>query len=128
MRYAGPILQALESGGLLVLDEFGSHLHPHITERIVQLFHSPTTNPQGAQLVFNTHSAHLLQDQQLRRDQVWFTEKRPDGSTDLFSMSEFKLRNDKSMAKAYLGGSLGAVPVLPPAPDAIAAAQAEGGP
>lgn len=114
--FAGPILRALKNGTLLVLDEFGAHLHSHLTERIVQLFHSPATNPRGAQLVFNTHDTRLLEAQRLRRDQVWFTEKHPDGHTELFALHEFRLRNDAALDKAYLSGALGAVPVLSAAP------------
>lgn len=116
LEYSGPILRALKEGSLLVLDEFGAHLHPHITERIVALFQSPETNPRGAQLLFNTHETYLLDNERLRRDQVWFTEKHPDGHTELFPLSDFHMRKDAGLGRAYLGGSLGAVPVLPPAP------------
>lgn len=110
--FAGPILNALRSGSLLVIDEFGANLHPHLTERIVQLFQSPQTNPNGAQLLFNTHDSRLLEGQKLRRDQIWFTEKRADGHTELFALNEFRMRNDAAIDKAYLNGTLGAVPVL----------------
>ncbi len=109
---SGPVLSALEDGSQLYLDEFGAHLHPHITRRIVELFQNPETNPNGAQLIFNSQDATLLANHQLRRDQVWYTQKRPDGSTELYPLSDFKPRNDLAIDLAYLDGRFGAVPFL----------------
>lgn len=109
---SGPVLVGLASGGLTVIDEFGANLHPHITRRIVELFQNPETNPKGAQLIFNSQDATLLANHLLRRDQVWYTQKRPDGSTELYPLSDFKPRNDLAIDLAYLDGRFGAVPFL----------------
>lgn len=111
---APAVLTALDFGGLVILDEFGSQLHPHITQRIVALFQNPATNPRGAQLLFNTHDNTLMRDNLLRRDQIWFTEKGLDGSTTLYPLADFKPRKDLAIDTAYLDGRMGAVPVLPP--------------
>lgn len=115
---APAVLLALEAGGLVILDEFGSQLHPHITQRIVALFQNPATNPKGAQLLFNTHDNTLMRDNLLRRDQIWFTEKGLDGNTTLYPLADFKPRKDLAIDTAYLDGRMGAVPVLPP-PEAM---------
>lgn len=112
---APTVLLALDMGGLAILDEFGSQLHPHITQRIVALFQNPATNPKGAQLLFNTHDNTLMRDNLLRRDQIWFTEKGLDGNTTLYPLADFKPRKDLAIDSAYLDGRMGAVPVLPPA-------------
>jgi energy-coupling factor transporter ATP-binding protein EcfA2 len=112
---APAVLAALDIGGLVVLDEFGAQLHPHITQRIVALFQNPATNPLGAQLLFNTHDNTLMRDNLLRRDQIWFTEKGQDGNTTLYPLADFKPRKDLAIDSAYLDGRMGAVPVLPPA-------------
>jgi energy-coupling factor transporter ATP-binding protein EcfA2 len=112
---APSVLLALDWGGLVILDEFGSQLHPHITQRIVALFQNPATNPKGAQLLFNTHDNTLMRDNLLRRDQIWFTEKGVDGNTTLYPLADFKPRKDLAIDSAYLDGRMGAVPVLPPA-------------
>jgi hypothetical protein len=103
----------LRLGGVLLLDEFGSNLHPYITRRIVRLFQNRITNPKGAQIIFNSHDNTLQQDHLLRRDQIWFTRLRKDGSTELYPLSDFSARNDLAIDKAYLDGRFGAVPVLP---------------
>jgi uncharacterized protein len=112
-RFAYSIVMGFEIGGLLVLDELGTNLHPKITSYIIQLFQNPKTNPNGAQLIFTSHDNTLQRNQLLRRDQIWFTEKKPDQSTDLYSLSDFKVRNDLAIDKAYLDGRFGAVPFLP---------------
>lgn len=107
------ILLAFSVGGLLLLDELGSNIHPNITRAIVRMFQSEKTNPKRAQLIFTSHDNTLQRGNLLRRDQIWFTQKREDGSTELYSLSDFRPRNDLAIDKAYLDGRFGAVPVLP---------------
>jgi AAA15 family ATPase/GTPase len=78
------------------------------------MFQSPATNPKRAQLIFTTHDATMQSEQLLRRDQIWFTEKRQDGSTNLYSLTDFKERNDRNIYRSYIDGRYGAVPILPP--------------
>jgi uncharacterized protein len=111
--FAWGMVMVLHVGGTMIFDELGTNLHPAITAYIIQLFQNPKTNPHGAQLIFTSHDNTLQRNQLLRRDQIWFTEKRPDQSTDLYSLADFKVRNDLAIDKAYLDGRFGAVPFLP---------------
>jgi uncharacterized protein len=111
--FAYSMVIILAEGGLVLFDELGTNLHPKITAYIIQLFQNPKTNPKGAQLIFTSHDNTLQRNQLLRRDQIWFTEKKPDQSTDLYSLADFKVRNDLAIDKAYLDGRFGAVPFLP---------------
>jgi len=113
------ILLALDFGKLRVIDELGSNIHPHITREIVRLFQSPTTNPKHAQLIFTSHDNTLQQRNLLRRDQIWFTQKKTDGGTDLYPLSDFRPRNDLAIDKSYMDGRFGAVPVLPDTDDLL---------
>jgi uncharacterized protein len=103
----------LSFGTLTIIDELGSNIHPNITRAIVKMFQNPKTNPNRAQLIFTSHDNTLQRGNLLRRDQIWFTEKRSDGSTELYPLSDFKVRNDLAIDKAYLDGRFGAVPFLP---------------
>jgi uncharacterized protein len=114
-----PLLSVLSDGTFLVVDEFGSNFHPKIGRTILELFQNPKTNPYGAQLLFSSHDSSLWRSH-LRRDQIWLTEKQPDGATKLFSLSDFKPRNDLALEKAYLDGRFGAVPMVPDAEDLMA--------
>jgi len=110
--FSGPLLDVLANGNVLFVDELDARFHPIITQAIVQMFHDPHTNPQNAQLIFATHDTNLLDNKFFRRDQVWFMEKNKFGATDLYSLVDFKVRNDASFEKDYIAGKYGAIPFL----------------
>lgn len=105
------LINALEKGSVLVIDEFGSSLHVRIIRAIVGLFHNPQTNPYNAQLIVATHDTHLLDQKMFRRDQIAFVEKNKRGESILLDLVEFKgVRNDASLESDYLQGKFGAIP------------------
>lgn len=107
------LINALETGGALVVDEFGSSLHVKLIRAILDLFHSPITNPHNAQLIVATHDTHLLDQRIFRRDQIAFVEKDKSGQSVLTDLVEFKgVRNDASLENDYLNGRYGAVPLI----------------
>ncbi len=111
-----PLVQALRDGGLLLVDELESSLHPALARQIVELFHNSDTNPKNAQLLFTTHETRLMgrdpEGPVLRPDQVWLTEKSSDGATRLYSLAEYQLQADANPETGYLQGRFGAVPCL----------------
>lgn len=107
----GPIIDTLRNGRVLWIDEMEARLHPKITKAIVGLFNSHDTNPKGAQLIFTTHETNLLDVNFMRRDQIWFIEKDSTASSQLYSLVDFKVRNDDaSVEDDYILGRFGAVP------------------
>lgn len=110
---AGPVLDILEKGRLLVVDEIESSLHPLLVKRLLELFHNPSTNKSGAQLVFTTHNTLLLDQSIFRRDQIFLVEKDFDQASRLVPLSDFQVRKDLYLEKAYLDGRFGAIPVFP---------------
>jgi len=112
LGYAAPLLDALENGKLIVVDEFDTSLHPLLTRFILKLLHSPHVSSKGAQMWMTTHDTSLLDPYLLRRDQVWFVEKKQDQSTELYSLLEFSPRKNESIERGYLQGRYGAVPFL----------------
>jgi len=113
---AGPLIDTLKNGYTLIIDELDTRLHPILTKSIVDIFNS-LKNSNNAQLVFATHDISLLNRNNFRRDQVWFTEKSEYGSTSLYSLVEYKkekgkVRNDASYSKDYILGKYGAIPYI----------------
>jgi hypothetical protein len=107
----GPIIDTIENGKLLFIDEINTRLHPLIVEYIVNLFNNKTHNAKNAQIVFSTHNTNILKKEKLRRDQIWFVEKNRYGESNLYSLLEFKgVRKDASYNKDYLDGKYGAIP------------------
>ena len=109
----GPILDILDKGLTLVVDELDSSLHTLLVQSLVRLFHRPDANTGGAQLIFTTHDTSLLDAYGLfRRDQIWFVEKRPDQSSTLYPLSDFSPRKNEALERGYLQGRYGALPFL----------------
>jgi hypothetical protein len=109
---AGPLVNTLKDGKVLIIDEFDARIHPLISRAIVELFNSNETNPSNAQLIFMTHDTNLLSNKLFRRDQIWFVEKNRYGATDLYSLAEYKVRNDASFESDYIKGRYGAIPYI----------------
>jgi AAA15 family ATPase/GTPase len=110
----GPVVDALRKGIPLLVDGLDASLHPLLAIELIRLFNSPSSNPNGAQLIFNTHDTNLLSSGVLRRDQIWFTEKGEDASSHLFPLSDFKPRRQENLENGYLQGRYGAIPFINP--------------
>ncbi|MCG7844310.1 MAG: ATP-binding protein [Methanomassiliicoccales archaeon] len=109
----GPWIEALRTGGTLVVDELDTKLHHLIVQFLVGLFHDPKQNSKGAQLIFTTHNVKLLDLDLFRRDELWFFERDEEGgATKAFSLAEFKVRKDLNIENAYLAGRFGAIPFI----------------
>lgn len=115
MSVIGPVISALQNGLTLIIDEMDLSFHTDVCQWILGLFLNPTENKHGAQLIFNTHEVGLLDQNIIRRDQVWFTMKDWEtGSATLRRLSEYRIRNDLDIRRAYLNGSFGAKPFIAP--------------
>ncbi len=110
---AGPVLDILNKGLTLVIDELDTSLHTLLVRELVQLFQQPTLNSKGAQLIFTTHDTSLLDAPNLfRRDQIWLVEKDRAQASSLVSLSEFSPRKNEALERGYLMGRYGGVPFL----------------
>jgi AAA15 family ATPase/GTPase len=109
---AGPLLDVLHNGLVLVIDELDTHLHPLLMRRLVDLFHDPVINRSNAQLIFSTHDTTILDREVFRRDQVWFVEKDRQQQTRLYSLKDFSPRKDENFGRGYLQGRYVALPFI----------------
>jgi hypothetical protein len=113
MRYYGlsaPFFDTIENNAFLPIDEIGSALHPLLVMHFLRDF---LRKSKQAQLLFTTHNLSLLQEKELlRKDAIWFTEKRENGATSIYSMAEFNFRKELSFYNAYKQGKFGAIPHL----------------
>jgi len=110
---SAPILDTLKNGKVLVIDELDASLHPILTQHLIKLFHDENVNKNNAQLIFATHDTNLLKKTIFRRDQIWLSEKDKYGSTDLYSLAQFKnVRKNEDFEKQYIHGKYGAIPYL----------------
>ena len=110
---AGPWLDSLAKGNVIVFDELHDNLHPALVRFLINRFHDPEANPYGAQLIFSTHDTSILDRDMFRPDQIWFCERNEHLETRLFPLSDFRLRRSvEDLEKAYLAGRFGALPYI----------------
>lgn len=110
---AGPVLDIVRQGLTLVVDELDTSLHTMLVRHLVRLFHDPTLNQNGAQLIFTTHDTSLLDASGLfRRDQIWFVEKDNEQASHLYPLSDFSPRKNEALERGYLMGRYGGLPLL----------------
>ena len=103
------ILDIVKNNKILLVDEIERSLHTRLVEYIISLFN----RSESAQLIYTTHNTYLLDNNKVRKDQVYFTNKRADGSTDLYSLYDYKdFRDTMDIEKAYLQGRFDAVPYI----------------
>lgn len=109
----GPLYELIHGSHLLCIDELETSLHPDLMKHFLQVF---LMNAGSSQMLITTHNLSLMEDQDfIRRDALWFSEKGNDGSVSLFSAADFDtttLRKDASLINAYKTGRLGAKPNL----------------
>ena len=101
---------SLDTGKTLFIDELHNSLHPHLQKALIGLFNNPAINKNNAQLIFTSHDTTAINNI-MHRDQIWFTEKTKKQGTELFPLSDYKIRSDiDNYQKSYLDGRYGGIP------------------
>ena len=108
---SGPVLDVLENGRVLLVDDLQDDFHPMLSRFVLSQFHGSEANPSNAQLIFSTHETSILTQEIIRRDQVWFCEKDAAQASRLYPLTDFSPRKDReNLEAAYLSGRYGALP------------------
>ena len=103
------ILDIVRNNKTLLIDELGTSLHTKLVEFIINLFHAS----EKAQLIFTTHNTNLLSMKKMRKDQIFFVNKLQDGSSDMYSLYDYKdFRENMDAEKGYLQGRFDAIPFI----------------
>lgn len=104
-----PIIQSLQNGTPIFIDELDASIHHEIIYNLIQTYGDPTINTKGAQLIFTTHNPVYLNKKLLRRDEIVFIEKDNNGS-HLHTLDDYNIRNDQVYLKNYLNGNYTVLP------------------
>ena len=103
------LLDVCKNGKTLILDEFDASLHTELAQFILNMVNAS----KSAQFLFTSHNTNLLDIKKMRRDQILFTNKEEDGSTEVYSLFDFKdFRENMDAEKCYLQGRFDAVPYI----------------
>ena len=104
-------LAAPGSKKVFVIDEVDRSLHTLLTRRLLEAYLASCSADTRSQLLLTTHDVLLMDQQLLRRDEMWVAERKPTGASTLVSFAEYKdVRYDKDIRKSYLQGRLGGIP------------------
>jgi len=107
-----PALHRLRSSSAVYfIDEIDRSLHPILVRSFLESF-LKSCGGGPRQIIVTTHESNLLDQDLLRRDEIWFAEKDREGMTHLYSLMDFKVRNDLELRKHYLQGRFGAIPYM----------------
>ncbi len=104
-----PLISKFSDDYTILIDEIDRSLHPKLTRIFFELFYKLSNKTQ---IITTTHESNLLDLKLVRRDEIWFVEKDKYGASKIFSLNQFKERYDKKIAKSYLLGRYGAVPIF----------------
>ena len=107
-----PALKVLTIGGLVVVDELDSSLHPNLARALLLLFETAKSNPANAQLVFSSHDVALLGSGSLGHDEIWITVKNREGVSTFTPLTDFRIRSRIDVEMAYRNGRFGGTPNL----------------
>ena len=114
IKIFGEILNAIDNKGVIIIDELEINLHPNLVKYINEYINS--SKNKNAQVIFTSHCYNLLDinESKLRHDQIWFTQRKDDQSTELFSLADFSERKDSNLniLKRYFDGRYGALPFI----------------
>ena len=112
---AAYIVRSLISGTVLVIDEFNNALHPVIQKMIIDMYLDPEINIMHAQLLVTSHDTFIMDSCELKREQIWFTDKNNFGATELYCLNEFDknlIRDYVNYGKYYFDGRFKALPAI----------------
>ncbi|WP_416413752.1 AAA family ATPase [Pantoea sp. App145] len=101
---------AFEWGGVALIDELDSDLHPLMVNEIIDMFANESINKQNAQLIFSCHSPEVLKA--LKKHNVYVVEKN-DAVSDCWRLDQVEgLRAQDNLYSKYITGAIGGVPEI----------------
>ncbi|WP_165173576.1 ATP/GTP-binding protein [Adlercreutzia sp. ZJ242] len=107
---AVPIIDAIETGKTLFIDEFSSYIHPVLARAIISMFRSQSNDSLGASLVLITHNTSIMSD--LGRDEMAIVEKTLGEESRILTFAEAGARKDDSFERRYNAGYYGGIPFI----------------
>ena len=112
-RYLGLatiLYDLLVRGAVLPVDEIETSIHYELLSYFIKVF--LVNSKRGGQLIVSTHDINLLDEDYIRRDVIWFTDKNDCGETQLIRLSTLGLHKTLSVYNAYKQEKLVILPFL----------------
>ncbi|MFT3754101.1 MAG: ATP-binding protein [Paludibacter sp.] len=110
MGMAVILKKILFENNIVPIDEIETSLHYELLSYFIKVFLA--NSDKNSQLIMTTHDINLLDENFIRRDSVWFTDKDNYGETHLIRLSSMGLHKNLSPYNAYMQGKLVKLPFL----------------
>lgn len=107
--FAGKWIDVIENSFVMIVDELDASLHPLAVWELIRRL---SDSGSQAQLIFTTHDVAVLRSKLLRRDQTFFISPNSKRESNLYSLMDFKGREDDAFEARYLQGRYGATPLI----------------
>jgi len=108
IAWIGIWIDVISNGKTLIIDELGTSMHSLLSKHLISEFHSE--NIYQSQLIFTTHDTNLMTLELFRRDQIWIVDRDLLGNSQLYPISDFKIKKGKVIENSYLQGVYGGIP------------------
>lgn len=96
---------------IYLIDEIDRSLHTKLSKYLLNLF-LENSEESNCQIIYTAHDVNLIDLNSFAQDEIWFVEKKLTGETTLKPMSDFEVKENQDVLKAYLNGRFGAIPVI----------------
>lgn len=108
-----PMLFAMDkkNRSIYLVDEIDRSIHTKLSKYLLKLF-LENSEDSNSQIIYTAHDVNLIDLDSFAQDEIWFVEKKLTGETSIKPMSDFDIREDVDVLKAYLNGRFGAVPII----------------
>ena len=108
---AAPVIQALEYGKTIYIDEFGAFFHSELAKYIIELFKSEQNN-KGASLVINTNNTAILSLKSFSREDIILVDKNLNEESVIIPLADKATRDNEAFEKRYHQGLYGGLPII----------------
>lgn len=108
-----PMIFAKDQSSRMIyfVDELDRSLHTKLSKYLLKLF-LENSEESNCQIIYTAHDTNLIDLDSFAQDEIWFVEKRLSGETKIKPMSDFEIKKNQDVLKAYLNGRFGAIPVI----------------
>lgn len=100
----------LKKNQFVPIDEVETSIHYELLSYFIKVFLANSN--QTSQMLLTTHDINLLNEEFIRRDTIWFTDKDEQGETNVVRLSTLGLHKNLSPYNAYKQGKLVKLPFL----------------
>ncbi len=104
-------IEAVSRSRVIAADDFSLFLHPSVTRHLIRSFIKSSKESESQLLICGVDPT-LLDDNLIRRDGIWFSQRSGQDGSKFYSLSDYKYRKKHVISEMYPQGAFGAIPIV----------------